>query len=113
MGMTADDMMKKIMESGKAPEDVASKMDKDGDGMMTKEEFKQAMKDAGISDVDSENLWKDLDKDGDGKISKDDWDKATKVKEREEDRFTTPAEKAQEAKEQAKVAEDMAGEDGA
>merc|ERR1711924_313288 len=85
MGMSVDDLRRHIYKKGTTPQDVMKKL---GDG--SKDEFKKAMKDLGVSEEDADGLFDAIDTDGDGKISKKEWEKAMKIKEMKKARFTTP-----------------------
>merc|ERR1712224_411549 len=61
--------------------DAVAGMDEEGDGVVTEEEFKKAMKEAGVTEEEAEKVWKQIDKDGSGKVTKEDIVKAPKTKE--------------------------------
>eukprot|EP00746_Dinoflagellata_sp_MGD_P165407 gnl/MRDRNA2_/MRDRNA2_94657_c0_seq1.p1 gnl/MRDRNA2_/MRDRNA2_94657_c0~~gnl/MRDRNA2_/MRDRNA2_94657_c0_seq1.p1 ORF type:complete len:1522 (+),score=530.41 gnl/MRDRNA2_/MRDRNA2_94657_c0_seq1:147-4712(+) len=69
MGMNKDDLRHAIFDKLGKPEDALKKMDKDGDGVVSPEEMKEALKAAGLTPEEAEAMMKEMDKDGDGKLS--------------------------------------------
>merc|ERR1719375_3024537 len=63
-------------KKGLSPEEIDEmfkKLDADGDGKITKDEFRAAMEKKGLSPEEIDEMFKKLDADGDGIISPEEW----------------------------------------
>jgi len=96
MGLKKEDIRRTVMEKLGKPSEAMEKIDKDGDGKVTAEEVEQALKDAGLSEEEAEEIAREIvpdDADKGGGIDKDEWMEASGAKDLAKERYEEDAEK--------------------
>merc|ERR1719313_3040453 len=76
MGLGLEDLQRAVYDKLGSWEDALEALDKDGDGEISEEEFKEGLKAAGFGDKEIDDMYDELAGE-DGKITEEDFKKAT------------------------------------
>merc|ERR1719235_2016696 len=106
MGLKKDDIRRTVLEKLGKLSDMIDQVDTDGDGKASAEEIEQALKDAGVSDEEAEEIARELDPDGKG-VTQEEWMEESGAKDIARERYSSPEteadkKKTEDAKREAK-----------